>query len=670
MGILGAIISRAFRAKSSPNRAGPTTQEPATNENTNAGGDRSSHNAEKAEGPFGILPGEKSSGNESAREEPAGDRGASATNLLSPTWQSRRGSHDDLGKTGSEDDKSSKVDVVGPLDGFTHHKRESHHGKHRGRRSMEGFSSSGSEDLESGADSRTEGEFHQPHSSSYVSSFFEFLYAARSPSPTLSRPRKMRSASGLTGLWGLDLGLDLGLDSMNLSETEEEALRHRAKSHGLFAEYSVDDIRMYMGKVGVLEQLEKLGYKDLEIVLDTTDPFVHRMTVTDYSLLSPEKAEKLRHAIAHPQHGRPIHNIVHLSESMFLIDMFVRRRDQMEHHEIKGYQDLVRWAAEPTPTELDRRARSISPGPLLWSHPQPDEEQLSPGQLALHDRRISSTETKPEQLRSETKRKFRLTSEDAHLVLDYLDRTTTGLGSPGGKLGKTGIAVDVPLPKRLTVTCVEWLCMQNPKARFERPAAPGQKFPGLGVANKFITGLVLLAKKKARDGLLNTPENFHNALLNSSKGWKFINPAFQGYVEALVDNLHEDIKKHGVPAVSFAFLFGLVKDQFGVTEVWTTQDQLLPTSKTAQTYFDSRAYKQLVKLFFQKFRWADEVRPEDSKRGRSSTDDGRETGTESASESEAKLGVPRVTIDWDGAPELLSRSIANFVPKDTGAQKE
>ncbi|KAI8800953.1 hypothetical protein BJ742DRAFT_859566 [Cladochytrium replicatum] len=669
MGILGAIFSRAFGGQSSPGRAVPATQEPSSSESDNVAVHQPSRNGGKTKDTFGILPGENSSGSESTREE-AGDGTASTTNLLSPTWQGHRGSHDGLGKAASVD-KSSKVDVIGSLDGSSHHKRESHHGKHRGRRSMEGFSSSGSEDLESGTDSRTEGESHHPHSNSYVSSFFDFLYAARSPSPTLSRPRKMRSATGLTGLWGLDLGLDLGLDSMNLSETEEEALRNRAKSHGLFAEYSVEDITVYMGKVGVLEQLEKLGYKDLEVILDTTDPFVHRMTVTDYSLFSSEKAEKLRHAIAHPQHGRPIHNIVHLSESMFLIDMFVRRRDQMEHHEIKGYQDLVRWAAEPTPTELDRRARSISPGPMLWFH-HPADQELSPGQLALNDRRISSAEMKPEQQRAETKRKFRLTSEDAQLVLDYLDRTTMGSASPGGRLGKTGIAVDVPLPKRLTVTCVEWLCMQNPKARFERPAAPGQKFPGLGVANKFITGLVLLAKKKARDGLLNTPENFHNALLNSSKGWKFINPAFQGYVEALVDNLHDDIKKHGVPAVSFAFLFGHVKDQQGVAEVWTTQDQLLPTSKTAQTYFDSRAYKQLVKLFFEKFRWTDEVQPEDGKRGRTSTD-GRDTGTESTSESvsgDARPRVPRVSIDWDEASELLSRSLVNFVPKDTATPKE
>jgi hypothetical protein len=36
-----------------------------------------------------------------------------------------------------------------------------------------------------------------------------------------------------------------------------------------------------------------------------------------------------------------------------------------------------------------------------------------------------------------------------------------------------------------------------------------------------------------RDGLMNTPEYFHNALMYWNHNFLFINPAFQGFFESL-----------------------------------------------------------------------------------------------------------------------------------------
>lgn len=63
-----------------------------------------------------------------------------------------------------------------------------------------------------------------------------------------------------------------------------------------------------------------------------------------------------------------------------------------------------------------------------------------------------------------------------------------------------------------------------------------------------------------RDGLLNFPEYFHNAVLYNETNYFFINPAFQAFFLSLLRDLSGDIQRYGLAAVSWAFGYHLVKD--------------------------------------------------------------------------------------------------------------
>ncbi|KAJ3205989.1 hypothetical protein HDU67_008518 [Dinochytrium kinnereticum] len=151
----------------------------------------------------------------------------------------------------------------------------------------------------------------------------------------------------------------------------------------------------------------------------------------------------------------------------------------------------------------------------------------------------------------------------------------------------------------LNGTVIEWTCMQNPLGVFreDRPACPGQRFPGLGVAREFQRGVVGLAKVRGRDFVGTVPDHFHNAWLYWGCGYRFVNPAFQGWFEAVLDDLNPDIQKHGIAAVSWAFHNGHIKTSNNLIEVWNPQDQIIPISKRMMEYFEGREYREMVEMF-------------------------------------------------------------------------
>ncbi|KAJ3189068.1 hypothetical protein HK101_008960, partial [Irineochytrium annulatum] len=170
--------------------------------------------------------------------------------------------------------------------------------------------------------------------------------------------------------------------------------------------------------------------------------------------------------------------------------------------------------------------------------------------------------------------------------------------------------------KHPNVTVMEWTCMQNPRGKWQptRPPCPGQKFPSLGVARWFTSSVQAVAERKGRDGLVNTPEHLNNALLYHEAGYRFVSPAFEGYVLALVGALGKDLKDHGIAAVAWALRNGHVVDEGGRVEVWRPQEMLLPLSEGMSAYFSGQEYKALVeefKLHFgkrkMKIRWDEAV---------------------------------------------------------------
>jgi acetoin utilization deacetylase AcuC-like enzyme len=72
---------------------------------------------------------------------------------------------------------------------------------------------------------------------------------------------------------------------------------------------------------------------------------------------------------------------------------------------------------------------------------------------------------------------------------------------------------------------IEWLLLQNPRARFtaERPALPGQRHPGLGMLRDVIALLVQVCHRLHLDGITYTPSHFHLAS-QSTKYLRFREP--------------------------------------------------------------------------------------------------------------------------------------------------
>ncbi|KAJ1549623.1 hypothetical protein HK096_011262, partial [Nowakowskiella sp. JEL0078] len=341
--------------------------------------------------------------------------------------------------------------------------------------------------------------------------------------------------------------VQLNPDDLNFSEDP-------LSSAGIFSEYSSEQILNIYKDNGLLEFVEKLGFSKPIIFLDTSDFFVHRMTLSDKALFDEFSPLDVHHS----------HLIV--NEHNFLIDAFFRRRLDMPHSDIKGYQDLVRW----------RDSVNDSAGLELENDVIPPVSNISANSIQLnelHKRRSSfgSPITTTDIKFKSNLNKFVLEKEEAKRVLEFLDLS--------------GI-----LPTSLSFVCIEWVGMQNPCASFtkEHPKAPNQKYPGLGVAAKFSEVLIELSRHKStffiqqkiwcimlaylclmfadRDGLMNFPDHFHNAYLYRKQGWIFINPAFEGYFRALCENLEQDIKRHGLSFISWAFLFGHIVDYRSVPE--------------------------------------------------------------------------------------------------------
>ena len=86
---------------------------------------------------------------------------------------------------------------------------------------------------------------------------------------------------------------------------------------------------------------------------------------------------------------------------------------------------------------------------------------------------------------------------------------------------------------------IEWLLMQNPRARFtaQRPRLPGQKHPGLGLLPDVMALLIVACDRLQLDGLLFVPAHYNTA----SQGRKYLRllePADEAFLRGLEQALH------------------------------------------------------------------------------------------------------------------------------------
>jgi len=81
---------------------------------------------------------------------------------------------------------------------------------------------------------------------------------------------------------------------------------------------------------------------------------------------------------------------------------------------------------------------------------------------------------------------------------------------------------------------LEWLLLQNPRARFrpERPPLPGQQHPGLGMLKEMLGWLIVVTEMAGMDGISFVPSHYHVAA-QSRRLVRFLDPVDEARFRAL-----------------------------------------------------------------------------------------------------------------------------------------
>lgn len=139
---------------------------------------------------------------------------------------------------------------------------------------------------------------------------------------------------------------------------------------------------------------------------------------------------------------------------------------------------------------------------------------------------------------------------------------------------------------------INWVMMQNPRAAFtkERPQLPGQEHPGLGLGRKCHEFLVHLGAGLRRDGLVNHPQYFHNAVFYRDD-YYFIDPKRQGELLAMF----RDLARYPIGVVSQAIADGrLVDVRQQMRMDWDAEEMVCPIQERLNDYFQGREYREVV----------------------------------------------------------------------------
>jgi hypothetical protein len=141
----------------------------------------------------------------------------------------------------------------------------------------------------------------------------------------------------------------------------------------------------------------------------------------------------------------------------------------------------------------------------------------------------------------------------------------------------------------LSLLSMHWLALQDPLAAFtpERPRLPGQRYPGLGLSRLFYERLLRWAEEWGKDGLVNYPQYFHNAVFYR-RAFRFISPVRQGRLEALL----RDLGGRPVAEASAALEEGRVEEAGVGGAAWEPGEMVSPLTRGIRGYLDSPDYRR------------------------------------------------------------------------------
>lgn len=145
--------------------------------------------------------------------------------------------------------------------------------------------------------------------------------------------------------------------------------------------------------------------------------------------------------------------------------------------------------------------------------------------------------------------------------------------------------------KPLEFLTVEWLLLQDPQKPFtpHNPKFPGQKHPGLGLAEEVQELLLQMAKRIKVDGILIRPSFYHVAV-GADHLYHFLDPKNEGTYRAIkevVQDLPIDRASKQVHDEK------LILDN-GSPVSWIAGNQVCPFSQRLKDYFANREYTEAV----------------------------------------------------------------------------
>jgi hypothetical protein len=156
---------------------------------------------------------------------------------------------------------------------------------------------------------------------------------------------------------------------------------------------------------------------------------------------------------------------------------------------------------------------------------------------------------------------------------------------------------DIQAGDPFELLAVEWLLLQNPRAKFtdERPQLPGQKHPGLGIGREIITLLQIMTERLEKDGMVAIPAHYHNGVLYNNL-FHFFSPEKEGELKAI----ERDLSTLTLAEASWAIENRLVtKNANHENFEWQPEEMIWSRSKKLDKYFSSDYYNDLVNKTFE-----------------------------------------------------------------------
>jgi hypothetical protein len=176
------------------------------------------------------------------------------------------------------------------------------------------------------------------------------------------------------------------------------------------------------------------------------------------------------------------------------------------------------------------------------------------------------------------------------------------LDNPGGetvRLKSAGFAaplielrarIDRGTVPGLALLRIEWLLLQNPRARFtpERPRLPGQSFPGLGLLHDVMALFVVACERLHLDGLVFVPAHYHTAA-QGRRLLRFLSPEHEGLFRALETTLSPLSLAEAAAAVEEG---RVIDEATGEPCRWQPMAMVLPVSERMQERVTGEAYEE------------------------------------------------------------------------------